>query len=311
MNFRQIQQFLAVAETLNFRKAAERLHMAQPPLSVSIKRLEQDLGSALFVRHRRGLRLTATGEGILGHARQIAFHSDQLRKSAAQAAGGVGGQLRIGFVGSATYTLFPRTLPLFRERYPNVVLDLRERSTTQILREIESGELDLGLVRYPVTEATAAALTPVEHDQLVAALPGASSLAKRKRLRLRDLAGQPFIMYSSAAAQNLRSQVVSACQAECFMPYVVQEAVQVQTVVSLVASGMGVAIVPSVSQAQPSQGVVFRELAGASGRLDIALAVAMHADTAPPAAVRFRQLLEELAQGFGPGTAAIKPPACG
>ena len=307
MNFRQIQQFLAVAETLNFRKAAERLHMAQPPLSVSIKRLEEDLDSPLFVRHRRGLRLTAAGEAILGHARQIAFHSDQLRKSAAQAAEGIGGNLRIGFVGSATYMLFPRTLPIFRERYPNVVLDLRERSTTQILREIESGELDLGIVRYPVTEATAAALTPVEHDQLVAVLPAASALAHRKRLRLRDLSSQPFVMYSSVAAQNLRSQVVSVCQAAGFMPEVVQEAVQVQTIVSLVASGMGVAIVPSVSQAQPSAGVVFRAFAGASDRLDVALAIAMHADTAPPAAVRFRELLEELEKSTARGTPAIAP----
>ena len=132
------------------------MHMAQPPLSVSIKRLEDDLGSPLVLRERRGLRLTATGEVILAHAKLIAFHSDQLRKSATDVTGGIGGKLRIAFVGSATYTLFPRALPQFRERYPLVELELRERSTTQILREIEQGELDLGFVRYPVIEATTA-----------------------------------------------------------------------------------------------------------------------------------------------------------
>src|ERR1700759_357827 len=101
-----------------------------------MKRLEDELGNALFVRERRGVRLTAIGEAVLPSARQIAFHADQLRKAAADAAGGIGGTLRIGFIGSATYELFPRTLPLFREKYPSVLLDLRERSTAQILREL-------------------------------------------------------------------------------------------------------------------------------------------------------------------------------
>ncbi|WP_397437774.1 LysR family transcriptional regulator [Polaromonas sp. UC242_47] len=294
MNLRQIYQFIAVAEALNFRKAAERLHMAQPPLSVSIKRLEEDLDCPLFFRERRGLRLTPAGEAILSHARQISFHSGELRKSAANASGGLAGVLRIGFVGSTTYTLFPRALPQFRKRYPRVSLDLRERTTTQILREIESGELDLGFVRYPVSEATRANLLPVEHDQLVAVLPVNSPLARKKRLKLIDLAQEPFIMYSSVSALNLRGQVISACQAEGFTPTVAQEAVQVQTIISLVESGMGVALVPSVSQAQASTGVVFRPLLGATKQLDVAIAVATHPDTEPPAATRFRNLLVEL-----------------
>lgn len=308
MNLRQINQFIAVAEALNFRKAAEHLHMAQPPLSVSIKRLEDDLGSPLFLRERRGLRLTATGEAILAHAKLIAFHSDQLRKSAADASGGIGGKLRIAFVGSATYTLFPRALPQFRERYPLVELDLRECSTTQILREIEQGELDLGFVRYPAIEATTACLQPVEYDRLVAVLPTGSPLASRKRLKLMDLAHEPFIMYSSVSALNLRGQVISVCQAAGFTPNVAQEAVQVQTIVSLVESGMGVALVPSASQAQASRGVVFRELSGASEQLNVALAVATHPKTELPAAVRFRELLTELRQTGEPGKPAITPP---
>src|SRR4051812_45877773 len=107
MSLRQMQQFAVLAETLNFRRAAERLHMAQPPLSVSIRRLEEELGTPLLVREKRGVRLTAAGEAVLAHARQVTFHVDQLRKAAASASGGTAGRLRIAFVGSAAYSLFP------------------------------------------------------------------------------------------------------------------------------------------------------------------------------------------------------------
>jgi DNA-binding transcriptional LysR family regulator len=294
MNLRQLQQFLAVAETLNFRKAAERLHMAQPPLSVSIKRLEEDLGTPLFLRERRGLRLTSAGESILLHARQISFHAAELRRAALDAAGGVGGVLKIGFIGSATYTLFPRALPAFRARYPRVTLDLRERTTREILREVENGELDLGLVRYPLIEDSAVSLLPVEHDRLVVALPKGSALAMRKRLQVKDLEHEPFVIYAASAALNLRAQVLSVCRAAGFSPTIVQEAVQVQTILSLVESGLGVALVPSLSESQGTRGLVFRTL-GNDARLAVAIAVATHPLTEPPAARRFRELLVELA----------------
>jgi DNA-binding transcriptional LysR family regulator len=309
MNLRQLRQFLAVAETLNFRKAAERLHMAQPPLSVAIKRMESDLGTPLFLRERRGLRLTAAGEAVLPHARQIAFHADQLRRTAAEASQGIGGVLRIGFVGSATYALFPRCLPVFRERYPRVLLELHESSTREVLRDIESGQLDAGVVRYPLSEPTTARLLPVEHDQLVAVVPRGSPLAQRRRLALTDLQHEPFVLYATPAALNLRSQVVALCQAAGFTPAVAQEAVQVQTILSLVESGLGVALVPSVSQTQASAGVVFRGLAGSNERFNVSLAVATSADTESPAAGRFRELVMELSADSGtPGRPAIAPP---
>lgn len=294
MNLRQIHQFAAVAETLNFRKAAEKLHMAQPPLSVSIRRLEAELGTPLFLRERRGLRLTAAGEAILAHVRQILFHSDQLKKAAAGAADGMAGPLRVAFVGSATYTLLPRALPAFRERYPQVVLELREGTTSQMLRQVERGEIDLGLVRYPVVETTTATLVPVEEDRLVAALPAGSTLARKRGLRLADLAGEPFILYSAAAALNLRTQVLYACEAAGFKPRIVQEAVQVQTILSLVESGMGVSLVPSVSRVQVGAGVVLKPLTDTGDLLGVAIAAATHPDSVPAAALRFREFLQEV-----------------
>jgi DNA-binding transcriptional LysR family regulator len=247
MNFRQLTQFLTVVETRSFRKAAERLHIAQPPLSTGIRRLEEDLGVQLFERGRRGVLLTEAGEAILAHAQKIAHHVEQLRGAASAQQAGLGGRLRIGFVGSATYTLLPRSLPLFRDRYPKVVLDLREGTTVQILRDIEAGALDLGLIRYPIAQSTALDVVPVEWDCLVAALPLGHPLSSRRSLALSELANESFILYSAADAPSLRAQVTLACQAAGFSPRVAQEAVQVQTLVSLVESGIGVALVPAAS----------------------------------------------------------------
>ena len=292
-----MRQLVALAETLNFRRAAERLHMAQPPLSVSIRRLEEELGTDLVVRDRRGIRLTAAGEAVLAHARQIVFHSDQVKRAAASASGGTSGRLRIAFVGSAAYSLFPRVLPVFRERFPQVELELREGTTTQMLRQVERGDVDLALVRYPVIEATTAALRPVESDMLVAALPSASALARKRTLHLHDLSAEPFVAYSATLAMNLRTQVVGACQAAGFTPRIVQEAVQVQTVLSLVGSGLGVALVPSLSRMQAPAGVEFRKLADADQRLETALAVATHPHNEPAAALRFREVLADVGGG--------------
>lgn len=309
MNLRQIQQFAVLAETMNFRRAAERLHIAQPPLSVSIKRLEDELGAPLFLRERRGLRLTAVGHALLPAARQIASLAQQMKVMAAFAAGGAAGQLRIGFVGSATYRMFPRALPEFRRRYPQVELVLRESTTTQMLRQVERGEIDVGLVRYPVVEETSARMVPVEFDRLVAAVPSAFPVAARRRLRLAALRDEPFILYSAAAAHNLRAQVLAACQQAGFAPMIVQEAVQVQTLLSLVASGIGVALVPSVSQALGTPGVTFRSLTDGGAGLDVALAAAIHPREEPPAAARFIELLQELDPVTRPGRPIIRPPA--
>lgn len=308
MNLQQMQQLRVLAETLNFRRAAERLHMEQPPLSVSIRRLEKELGGELFVRDRRNVRLTALGEAVLAHARQIAFHAEQLRRVAAEAGQGLGGSLRIGFVGSATYHLLPHGLPVFRTRFPGVTLELREGTTTQLLQQVDRGDIDIGLVRYPVIETTRARVHPIEHDQLVAALPAHDPLARKRVLRLADLRDAPFVLYSAQAASNLRAQVIAACHAAGFIPNVAQEAVQVQTLLSLVGSGAGVAVVPSISQAHRIAGIAFRPLADAArGQLDVAIAAAVHATSVPAAAQRFIEVLREQARADTPGRPAIPP----
>ena len=290
MELRQLRQFAAVAEARNFRRAAERLHMAQPPLSVAIRKLEEEVGTALFERQPRGVVLTAAGAAALAVAQQCLAGADGLRHTALAAAGGESGVLRVGFVGSATYALLPRLLPAFRSRFPQVELVLRESTNLELLAMVEAGKLDIGLVRYPTASASALRFEVVERDVLCAVLPVRHPLAKQRRVSLADLARFPFIDYASTRVPGLHAIVMLAFQQADLSPRVSQEATQVQTVISLVQSGMGVALVPSVSAQLAARGVVFRPVDGlpASAAVSIAMASRMHGENA--AAERFRAL---------------------
>ena len=302
MELRQLEQFIAVAETLNFRRAAERLHMAQPPLSVAIRKLEEEIGARLFERQPRGVTLTAAGTAALGRAQRCLNEAGALRDAAQAAAGGERGLLRVGFVGSATYALMPRLLPAFRARYPDVELVLRESANLELLALVESGELDIGLVRYPTGSASALRFEIVERDVFCAALPAGHALGKKKRLTLAMLAREPFVDYASTRVPGLHAMVMLAFQQAGLAPQVSQEATQVQTVISLVQSGMGVALVPSVSARLAARDVVFRPVEGLPASAAISLAMASRVDGYNAAAQRFRELAlaEAAKQSKGP-----------
>ena len=296
MELRQLQQFIAVAETLNFRRAAERLHMAQPPLSVAIRKLEEEVGAQLFERQPRGVALTAAGIAALGLAQRCLVDAGALRDAAQAAAGGERGLLRVGFVGSATYALMPRLLPAFRKRYPDVELVLRESANLELLAQVESGELDIGLVRYPTGSASALRFEVVERDVFCAVLPASHALARKKRLTLAMLAREPFIDYASTRVPGLHAMVMLAFQQAGLSPRVSQEAIQVQTVISLVQSGMGVALVPSVSARLAAREVVFRPVDGLPASAAISLAMASRVDGYNAAAQRFQETALNLKQ---------------
>src|SRR5690606_26696628 len=151
MDFRHLKQFVVLAETLNFRKAAEKLHMSQPPLSVSIRKLEAELGVELFLRGKDGVKLTESGEAALADARRALFHAGQFKQAAVAASTGEGGVLRVGFVGSATHAILPDILSRFRQRYPKVQLVLREATSIRIVQELADESLGVGVVRVPVS----------------------------------------------------------------------------------------------------------------------------------------------------------------
>ncbi|QUS41122.1 LysR family transcriptional regulator [Tardiphaga alba] len=290
MELRQLRQFVMLAETMNFRRAADRLNMAQPALSVSIRKLEDELRAPLFERSTRDMRLTAFGKLFLDHARRTLFEADQALRIAQSAAIGEAGTLSIGFVGTATYAALPRLIPAHRAAFPHVQLQLRESTSSEILAQIEQGSMDLGIVRAPVARTTECVLQTIEEDHLVLALHRDHPLAARDDLSLADLREEPFVTYSAAIVPSLHAMLSFACQNAGFVPKVSQEAVQVQTVISLVDSGLGVALVPSAATRNQSSNVRFRQLPDLQTMAPISLAIA-HAPKWETAASRnFRAL---------------------
>ena len=290
MELRQLKQFVAVAESLNFRRAAERLSMAQPPLSVAMRKLEDELGTQLLERGPRGVRLTHAGGAVLQACRKCLTDIEHIRSAAQAAAKGESGRLQIGFVGSATYSLMPRLLPAFRARYPRVNLELHEGNNVELLSLVEGGQLDLGLVRSPTVQPGALEFQVVENDRFCAVVPASHHLAKKKPLLLRDIAAGPFIDYASTKVPGLHAMVMLAFQQAGIAPRrVAQEATEVQTVVSLVAGGLGVALVPSVSSRQGPKQVVFRAVSDMPASAAIGIALAYRTDNPSPVLQRFRE----------------------
>ena len=262
MELKQLRQVLVLAETLNFRNAAERLHMAQPPLSVSIRRLEEEIGARLFERSRSGVQLTAVGRSVLEHARRTLFHAEQFRQAAGLAAGGHVGSLRVDFVASSTIRLLPRSIAHFRAAHPGVDLHLSEANTDAILVALRDGRTDVGIVRYPTPDQPAVTTTMLERNRYVAALPLQHPKAGKARLHLIELRDDPFIFPSRQEGSAAYMSALLACQRAGFMPNIVQQAAHAQSIVALVESGLGVALVPDVWESLAPRAVAFKRLVG-------------------------------------------------
>lgn len=294
MDFRHLQQFVVLAETLNFRRAAEKLHMSQPPLSVSIRKLESELGVPLFTRGKDGVQLTESGEAALADARRALFHATQFRQAALAASTGEGGKLRVGFVGSVTHFVLPRILTQFRRQYPGVQLVLQEGTSIRIMEQLEDEALDVGVVRIPVSSHAGTRMLVLQTEQFVLAMPKAHPMAQQQSLKLRDLSQEGFILYTAANAAGLRMASIHACQLRGFTPRVVQEAVQVQTVLSLVEAGLGVALVPSINRRFASTQILYKTLSDFPDSASIGIALAWNPDAEIASMRHFRDLAESL-----------------
>ena len=288
MKLRQFQQFVAIAELGSYRRAAEALFIAQPALSVSIQKLEQEMGAQLFERSARGVELTVAGQALLADARRAIFHAEQARRSVRLVAHGEWGTLRLGFVGSATYALLPRTMPAFRQAYPDIEVSLREDRTTALLDMLRGDVIDAALVRGPLVMDEHLESHVVERDDFVLAVNRAHPLAGRSRTELRACRGDPFIMYSPGEVPALNNVALNLCSKAGFSPIVCQEAVQVQTLVSLVASGLGIALVPGVTQAYSNPHVRFLKLTDPDAKQAISLLLVTHRDTRCMPVIRLR-----------------------
>ena len=255
MNLRQLRQFVTLAETGNFHRAAEMLHMAQPPLSVSIRKLEEEMGEALFERRSTGVFLTTVGEAMLADARLTLFHAEQCRQAVMDARQGQGGLLRMGIIGSATYALLPELIPSLRERFPKIELELTEATSSEILDGLVSRRFNVGFVRYPVLHPAPFELLPMDRDDFVLAVSERSPLAAQEAIALSEAAHEPFIMYPRDKVPSLSALALMRCQLSGFTPRVAQEAMQVQTIMSLVASGLSVGLVAGVARLVMPRGV--------------------------------------------------------
>ena len=283
-----MRQFVAIAELGSFRRAAESLHIAQPALSVSIQKLEQSVGVQLLTRGAKGVTLTLAGEALIADARRALFHADQARQAARRVGLGEWGALRLGFVGSATYALLPSRLPAFHASYPDIQLDLREDTTARLVAMVNAHELDAAVIRGPIAQDDALDAWTVESDCFVLAVPASHPLAARRRIALSQASAERFVMYSPVQVPGLHSVAQAACRRAGFSPRISQQAIQVQTLVSLVASGMGVALVPSVTQAYSSPLVRFLTLTDRDAGDALSLSLVTHRLTANAAVQRLR-----------------------
>ena len=243
MDLRRLRYFVAVAEELHFGRAAQRLNISQPPLSVQIRTLEREIGAPLLIRTQRRVELTEAGRVLLEEARRLLGQAEAAVIHVRRAAEGTVGRLTIGFVSTVDYSILPPLVRRFRQKYPGISLKLLELTGDRQQALLQSGELDLGLSILP-SPASDLTMRPVFREPLIAAVPASHPLAARRRAALRSLAAEPFIQFPRELAPGLYDLAIAACQKAGFTPNLSQEAIQMQTILGLVAAGLGVAVVP-------------------------------------------------------------------
>jgi DNA-binding transcriptional LysR family regulator len=273
MELRHLRYFVKVAEELNFSRAAERLNIAQPPLSQQIQRLERELGVPLFLRTKRRVALSDAGSAILDDARRTVALADEVADIARRTALGEVGILRLGFSSVALYTMLPAILRAFRSQFPRAVLNLMELSTEEQVRRLASGALDAGIVRLPIENVSKSLTTrSILREPLAVAMPRDHRLAKRPAVPIRALAPERFVVFPRHVAPGLYDQIMSLCSSGGFRPIVAQEAAEIPTIISLVAAGLGIAIVPSSVQSLRHERVVYRALRPGNTMTEMAIA---------------------------------------
>ena len=264
VDLRVWRQFVVLAEELHFGRAALRLHMTQPPLTQAIAQLEAVLGVRVFDRSRRHVALSAAGEALLPEARELLARAQRLPGVAQAAAAGEVGRLRLAFVSPVGFELLPHWVRGFRAHSPGVALDLIEATGDVQLAALERGEIDAGvLLHSPGFVPASLASLPVAEEPLVLAIPAAHPLASTRRLSAPQVLGQPLVLFPRRILPSIFDALFALYHAHGHSPQVAQEAIQMQTIVNLVAAGIGVAWVPrSVTRFERS-GVVYREWAQA------------------------------------------------
>jgi DNA-binding transcriptional LysR family regulator len=292
LELRQLRYFVTVAEELHFGRAAARLHMTQPPLSQAIAALEELLGAPLFVRNRRTVELAPAGSALLPEARRLLAEADALPALARRAAAGEAGRLSLAFVTSADYSVLPPFLRRYSERYPAVHLNLVEATSDVQAEELLRGRVDAGLLIPPLpgkAEGELDYMKVLEEPLILCAPGGLEALRHAGPIKLQDLPRLPLIIFPREISPALHDAILSCFRAAGITPTIGQLAIQMQTIVSLVSSGMGLALVPQSVSNLMRPGVEYRALADPTPLVETG--IAWRRDNPSPVLQGFLELL--------------------
>jgi len=262
LELRHLRYFKAVAEELNFTRAAEKLHMAQPPLSQQIMQLESELGVTLLERHTRPLRLTEAGEQFLLRVNLILSDITSSVRDIKGIAEGKQGRLAIGFAGSAMYNKLPEILGMFQQCYPAVELTFKELLAADIASALMARTIDIGFSRPPINETPALQQKLLLNEPLVVALPTAHPLATRTRISLANLDGQKTVLYPRYPLPSLTDLILNTLEAATIKLDIIQQVENLQAALGLTRAGVGLTFVPQSVGAEPRQGIAFIPIEG-------------------------------------------------
>jgi DNA-binding transcriptional LysR family regulator len=263
MELRHLRYFLAVAKERHFTRAAERLGIKQPPLSMQIRQLEQEVGTPLFHRLTRGVELTEAGEALFEQVERLLQQLDQVKADVQSRARGETGHIRIGFAGATYFNpLVPAIAMAFRERFPNVALTPEESNTPRLAAGLRGGEIDVAFVRPPVSAADDLRVDPLSQEPMVAVLPQSHPLAGESSVALDALAEEQLILFPRVIGPGLYDSIIAGFQGAGLSPKIGQEAPQIPSTVHLVAAGFGVSIVPRSIEQIRAQGIRYLPIEG-------------------------------------------------
>ena len=261
MELRHLRYFLAVAEELNFTRAAKRLNIAQPPLTQQIKALEAEMGVTLFDRTGYRVELTDAGRSFVPQVARILADVRNAVLIAKRAAVGEVGHVRVGFTESASFNpLVTATFRSFRTAYPEVELSLEESPSTVLANALREGRIDAAFVRPPLRTGEGIDLHLIDEEEMVVAVPTSHPLALRPELEIADLAEETFVLYPRTERPGLADTVIAACEKAGFAPKVKQYTPQLSSTINLVAAALGISIVPRSMRGLQPQAVTYRRL---------------------------------------------------
>jgi DNA-binding transcriptional LysR family regulator len=273
MELRHLKYFVVVAEERHFTRAAERLGMAQPPLSQQIRKLEHEIGALLFRRLTRGVELTDAGRVLYEDAKRIVDQVELAKIRAQSAARGQTGHIRVGFASSVVFhPVIAEIVRAYRETHPDVRLSPSESNVAALIEDLLAERIDLAIIRQTAQESERVKIEPLFDEDMVIVLPPQHRLAGETSISLQSLAQETLIMFPRSIAPVLYDEVMSACQRAGFSPQLGQESTQVASAVSMVAAGFGVSIVPHSIRQVAATGVTYHAIDGPGPRAQIVIA---------------------------------------